>query len=562
MFQFLQVLTRKQINSLTLILILMFIVGFLETFTIGAILPILSTFTNQSTEINFLNEYLEKFKGDNIQNDFIVFSCLILIASFLLKNIFLYIYTKYVAGFMGHLTLDQQRKTFESYLSTSYLEIKDKSSAEILRDINQESKLVPGQYISPFLTLCLNLITITFMMVFLLIYNTKVTISLIIILFSIFYFLNYLFKEKLEKYGVLRQSLNLSILQSIKDTFDGLRELMIYKKKKIFLENFRKQSIKFTNVGIRRSIISALPKLFAESLIFTVFMLAVVFFISFGYPMSKIIAFIAVYALAGFRILPIFLSAVGSYQRLNYSKSAVDLINKITSKSNNIDEKPFNEKIIFENEILFENIFFSYEKENLILKDFSLKIKKNSFTGVSGASGSGKSTFVDLLIGLLEPQKGQILIDGISIKKLNNNYIDLFSYVQQKVYLFDSSILKNITFENDISEVNVDRLNYTLKFCELEKMVEDSPHGLKTNLGEFGSNISGGQLQRVGLARAIYKNSEIILLDEPLSNIDAKTKDLILDRIIELKANKTIIYISHDINDLKKCDSIIELKKI
>ena len=291
-------------------------------------------------------------------------------------------------------------------------------------------------------------------------------------------------------------------------------------------------------------------------------MLAVVFFISFGYPMSKIIAFIAVYALAGFRILPIFLSAVGSYQRLNYSKSAVDLINKITSKSNNIDEKPFNEKIIFENEILFENIFFSYEKENLILKDFSLKIKKNSFTGVSGASGSGKSTFVDLLIGLLEPQKGQILIDGISIKKLNNNYIDLFSYVQQKVYLFDSSILKNITFENDISEVNVDRLNYTLKFCELEKMVEDSPHGLKTNLGEFGSNISGGQLQRVGLARAIYKNSEIILLDEPLSNIDAKTKDLILDRIIELKANKTIIYISHDINDLKKCDSIIELKKI
>ena len=562
MFQFLQVLTRKQINSLTLILILMFIVGFLETFTIGAILPILSTFTNQSTEINFLNEYLEKFKGDNIQNDFIVFSCLILIASFLLKNIFLYIYTKYVAGFMGHLTLDQQRKTFESYLSTSYLEIKDKSSAEILRDINQESKLVPGQYISPFLTLCLNLITITFMMVFLLIYNTKVTISLIIILFSIFYFLNYLFKEKLEKYGVLRQSLNLSILQSIKDTFDGLRELMIYKKKKIFLENFRKQSIKFTNVGIRRSIISALPKLFAESLIFTVFMLAVVFFISFGYPMSKIIAFIAVYALAGFRILPIFLSAVGSYQRLNYSKSAVDLINKITSKSNNIDEKPFNEKIIFENEILFENIFFSYEKENLILKDFSLKIKKNSFTGVSGASGSGKSTFVDLLIGLLEPQKGKILVDGISIKKLNNNYIDLFSYVQQKVYLFDSSILKNITFENDISEVNVDRLNYTLKFCELEKMVEDSIHGLNTILGEFGSNISGGQLQRVGLARAIYKDSEIILLDEPLSNVDVKTKDLILDRIIELKANKTIIYISHDINDLKKCDSIIELKKI
>jgi ABC-type bacteriocin/lantibiotic exporter with double-glycine peptidase domain len=337
---------------------------------------------------------------------------------------------------------------------------------------------------------------------------------------------------------------------------------MIYKKKRVFLENFRKQSIKFTNVNIRRSIISVLPKLFAESLIFTTFMLAIVFFISNGYPLSKIVAIISVYALAGFRILPIFLSAVGSYQKLNYSKSAVDLINKLTSKSNNIDKKLLNNKVIFKNEILFENIFFSYEKENLILKDFSLNIKKNSFTGVSGLSGSGKSTFVDLLIGLIEPQKGKILVDGISIKKLNDNYMDLFSYVQQKVYLFDSSILKNITFENDISEVNIDRLNYTLKFCELEKMVEDSIHGLNTNLGEFGSNISGGQLQRVGLARAIYKDSEIILLDEPLSNVDAKTKDLILDKLIELKVNKTIIYISHDFSDLSKCDSIIELKKI
>ena len=562
MFQFLQILTKKQFNSLILILVLMFIIALLETFTLTAILPILSTFTNQSTEINLINEYLEKYKGDNIQNDFIVISCLILIASFLLKNIFLYIHTKFVAGFMGHLSLDQQRKTFESYLSTSYLEIKDKSSAEILRDISLESKLITGQYISPFLTLCLNLLTITFIMVFLLIYNTKVTISLIIVLSSFFYLFNYLFKEKLEKYGVLRQSLNLSILQSIKDTFDGLRELMIYKKKRVFLENFRKQSIKFTNVNIRRAIISVLPKLFAESLIFTTFMLAIVFFISNGYPLSKIVAIISVYALAGFRILPIFLSAVGSYQKLNYSKSAVDLINKLTSKSNNIDKKLLNNKVIFKNEILFENIFFSYEKENLILKDFSLNIKKNSFTGVSGLSGSGKSTFVDLLIGLIEPQKGKILVDGISIKKLNDNYMDLFSYVQQKVYLFDSSILKNITFENDISEVNMDRLNYTLKFCELEKMVEDSIHGLNTNLGEFGSNISGGQLQRVGLARAIYKDSEIILLDEPLSNVDAKTKDLILDKLIELKVNKTIIYISHDFSDLSKCDSIIELKKI
>ena len=142
------------------------------------------------------------------------------------------------------------------------------------------------------------------------------------------------------------------------------------------------------------------------------------------------------------------------------------------------------------------------------------------------------------------------------------NYLDLFSYVQQKVHLFDDTLLKNITFTSDINDVDKDRLDYALKFCSLESMTQNSEEGLNLQLGEFGTSISGGQLQRVGLARAIYKNSDIIILDEPLSNLDEANKDKILNRIIELKTNKTIIYISHDINDLKKCDKIIEIQKV
>ena len=137
-----------------------------------------------------------------------------------------------------------------------------------------------------------------------------------------------------------------------------------------------------------------------------------------------------------------------------------------------------------------------------------------------------------------------------------------FSYVQQKVHLFDDTLLKNITFTSDINDVDKDRLDYALKFCSLESMIQNSEEGLNLQLGEFGASISGGQLQRVGLARAIYKNSDIIILDEPLSNLDEANKDKILNRIIELKTNKTIIYISHDINDLKKCDKIIEIQKV
>ena len=152
MFKILKILRKDQINHLILILFLMFCVAVLETFTIGAVLPILSTFTNQSTEINFLNDFLRKFKNVDQSQNLIMLCSLILLISYLLKNVFIYLYTKVVSSFMGHLSLDQQRKTFEKYLNISYLQIKDKSSGEILRDVGQESKLIVGQYISPMLT--------------------------------------------------------------------------------------------------------------------------------------------------------------------------------------------------------------------------------------------------------------------------------------------------------------------------------------------------------------------------------------------------------------------------
>ncbi len=562
MFKILKILRKDQINHLILILFLMFCVAVLETFTIGAVLPILSTFTNQSTEINFLNDFLRKFKNVDQSQNLIMLCSLILLISYLLKNVFIYLYTKVVSSFMGHLSLDQQRKTFEKYLNISYLQIKDKSSGEILRDVSQESKLIVGQYISPMLTLIQNVLIIIFISFFLFIYNTKITLSLIFLLLLLLYFFNFLFKKKLESYGLQRQSLNKSILESIKETFDGLRDLKIYKKENFFLEKFIRHSIKFTNIGVRRSVISILPKLYAETLIMIIFISFFVLSIHYGNPASTVIAYISVYAVAGFRLLPVFLSAIGAYQKINYTQSAVDLIAKILSEENIHSSKKSKDTIKFDKEIILNNVSFNYTENQIILKNFSLKIEKNSFVGIYGESGSGKSTFVDLLIGLIEPTKGEILLDGSDIKLFGKNYLDLFSYVQQKVHLFDDTLLKNITFTSDINDVDKDRLDYALKFCSLESMIENSEEGLNLQLGEFGTSISGGQLQRVGLARAIYKNSDIIILDEPLSNLDEANKDKILNRIIELKTNKTIIYISHDINELKKCDKIIEIQKV
>tara|TARA_B110001452_G_scaffold140046_1_gene116384 strand:- start:7164 stop:8852 length:1689 start_codon:yes stop_codon:yes gene_type:complete len=562
MFQILKILGKKQKITLLVILIMMFIMGFFEFLSISAILPILATFTNQSTEIEFFNNYLTKIKNLSGSSNFIIICSLFLLASFLLKNIFFYIYTKFVTSFMFYLSVEQQMKTFSKYISLPYEVVRDVSSSKILRDINVESRLIISQFTSPILTLLLNTITITFILIFLSFYNFKLTMILVIGFSFFAYLFIFLFKKRLEEFGTLRLKFSTRLLQSIKETFDGLRELKIYKKDHIFLKNFRKTSIKITNMGIKQAMISALPKILTEVFLIIVFVSVVVFTIN-KYPIEQIMGSIAMYAVSGLRLMPIFLSANSAYQKINFSKATVDVILKHLNQEG-IDEKTkkYN-NFSFKEKISFENVSFNYEKENAIFQNFSTTINKNSFIGISGASGSGKSTFVDLLAGLVKPQKGKILIDNIETNKLyNDNINNLFSYVQQKVHLFNTSILKNITFEEDIKKIDIKKLEYTLKFCELEKMIENLPNGIDSSLSAFGTNISGGQLQRVGLARAIYKDSEIVLLDEALSNLDDKNKDLILDRIAELKANKTIIYISHDVSELKKCDSIIELKKI
>jgi ATP-binding cassette, subfamily B, bacterial PglK len=562
MFQILKILGKKQKITLLVILIMMFIMGFFEFLSISAILPILATFTNQSTEIEFFNNYLTKIKNLSGSSNFIIICSLFLLASFLLKNIFFYIYTKFVTSFMFYLSVEQQMKTFSKYISLPYEVVRDVSSSKILRDINVESRLIISQFTSPILTLLLNTITITFILIFLSFYNFKLTMILVIGFSFFAYLFIFLFKKRLEEFGTLRLKFSTRLLQSIKETFDGLRELKIYKKDHIFLKNFRKTSIKITNMGIKQAMISALPKILTEVFLIIVFVSVVVFTIN-KYPIEQIMGSIAMYAVSGLRLMPIFLSANSAYQKINFSKATVDVILKHLNQEG-IDEKTkkYN-NFSFKEKISFENVSFNYEKENVIFQNFSTTINKNSFIGISGASGSGKSTFVDLLAGLVKPQKGKILIDNIETNKLyNDNINNLFSYVQQKVHLFNTSILKNITFEEDIKKIDIKKLEYTLKFCELEKMIENLPNGIDSSLSAFGTNISGGQLQRVGLARAIYKDSEIVLLDEALSNLDDKNKDLILDRIAELKANKTIIYISHDVSELKKCDSIIELKKI
>ncbi len=548
-----KILSENQRKKLTFILFLMILISFLELLSIGAMLPVLEIiFTgSQDTKIsNFLT------KLDIGQGSIIILLSIVFFA-FLLKNIFILIYTKFSSAFIMHLTLDIQRKTFQKYLYSNYEKLRNIDSNEILRDINIESRLVVGQFISPLLTMTLNLLIISLIIVLLFFYNFKITIIISIFLVILFIVFKLLFSKKLKQLGLDRQIYQKDILKSIKQTFDGYRELSTYNYLDLFQKIFVKKSIKLANNGMRRSVLIVIPKLFLETLIIFIIVFCISFMYLNGYKLNEIILNITVYTVAGLRVFPVFVSIINAYQNLNYSSAPVKKIKEIY-EINNTELKKISNKPILKNLITIENISYSYG-EKKILDNISINISKNSFLGITGPSGCGKSTFVDLISGLTKPSKGVIKIDNENINNFGKEWSSQVAYVQQNTFIFDTSFIQNITL-NDTSDYDKDLLKISLEVSNLENFRNNLDNGMSSKLGEFGSKISGGQLQRIGLARAIYKNSQLIILDESLSNVDYETKEKILQRLIDLKKDKTIIYVSHDLDDLKKCDNIFKLK--
>jgi ABC-type multidrug transport system fused ATPase/permease subunit len=360
--------------------------------------------------------------------------------------------------------------------------------------------------------------------------------------------------------GKERISSQKKVYKSIKQTFDGIKELIIYNKVDFYAKNFLEKITSLSLIGVKRAVISVIPKLIIETFVVFLFLISIFFiYIHLQIELLVIIGTVSVYVLIGFRYLPILLSLLTNYQKINFSQPSVNLIfNLLKKKSNDIKNIRLEKKItFFTDNLSFKNVSFAYGK-NQVFTNLSFNIKKNSLVGITGPSGSGKSTLVELLFKLRKPNSGGIFIDKKNIK---NYYLDnnLFGYVQQKVQIFNETLLSNITFENNIKNVDLKKFNKALKFSELNNFIKKLKNGIQTNLGENGKKISEGQRQRIGIARAIYKGSKILLLDEALSSLDSVNKKIILKNIIKLKINMTVIYISHDIREFELFDKIIKL---
>jgi ABC-type bacteriocin/lantibiotic exporter with double-glycine peptidase domain len=375
-------------------------------------------------------------------------------------------------------------------------------------------------------------------------------------LIFIYYLFFYIFiKKKLYKNGVIVNLYSFKKIKLINETFTSFRDVSVYNLKNKLISNLEEINKTLSFAKFENSTISIASKYILEFIfIFILLLFGLINLFFFEKSFNNSIVYLIILVFAGYKIIPNFqdiFNGVSSLQSIKYTTEILKEQILLRPDTQNISSvQPLNTKTTFE-DLVFKNVSFSYRERKNIFYDYNLTIKSGDRICIEGESGSGKSTLIDLLLGLAKCSSGEIILNGLNLNNKNIiQYHKIIGYVPQKIFLFDQSILENITL-NSTSDYNSKQLDLALRMACLQDFIKDLPKGLNTKVGEIGSQISGGQAQRISIARAVYKDPQIYIFDEPTSSLNKEISETIISNFMRLN-NKTIIISSHKTEEFKK----------
>ena len=509
-------------------------------------------------KLNFLNEFI-LFENINSQNIVLIGSVLIIVI-FFIKNSYLGLYYYFSGLFFRNINIRLSKTIFEHYLRSNYSFHISKNPNELLRNtVNECNKVV--SLISEVFQLFLE--GMILIIIFILLLNINFFLSLTV--FTIFFFITFLFytffKNILKKLGKLIQVNTHEQLKIVTQVFNAIKEIKIYNREPEMLDIFNTNLNEIRNNTFKVSIINKSPKLFLEFISASIVSLVAIYFVLQGETSETIIPILSFLAVASIRMIPAFYAVSRALNTIRYCEPALHLIDEELKKDTLKINYTNDEILSFDDKISLKDLSFNYEGSRLkILNQINLIIKKGDKIGLLGKSGSGKTTFVNILSGLLQPTEGSIEIDN---KKLNSNlstYQKSIGYIPQDVYLFDDTIRNNIILNQKDSNISIKKLNYAIDKSQIKEFLSSLECGLNTIIGNKGIKISGGQRQRIGIARALYNDVQIIILDEATNALDDANENLIITEILENLTNKTIVVISHNLKTLQKCERILRIE--
>jgi ABC-type bacteriocin/lantibiotic exporter with double-glycine peptidase domain len=551
--------TSKQKKNIKIFFVLSLVSMTLEMLGIGLIMPFLSILIEPIYSEKFMN-YINNF-GFNLitQEDLIIFSIISILCVFFIKTMFLSYVAFQQTKFLINLKTEVSNKLFKIYLLKPFVFHLNNNSSKLIRDLNDSNFILAvTKSILTLITEIILVIGIVSLMIFVEPMGT-------IISFLFIYLTGYLFylivQRKASKWGQDRKRHEGIKLQWLQQGFSSIKDIKIMNKFNYFIESFSKQNKLTNDTQFKQDFTLSLPRHWLE--LFTVIGFTILLFIiiSFNEEVVDVIPILGLFAAAAFRIMPSITRIMNSFQSIKFGfPVAKTYIKEFLDFDKKIEYNDNIKKIQFKDSIELINVSYTYPDTNRkILNNINIKIPFGNSIGIFGDSGVGKSTLLSVFLQLLKPQSGKIILDGEDTANFTRQWQNIMGYVPQNVYLNDDTLMKNIALGVNEDQIDIKKINEVTKRLKLDKFINSLKDGFHTKVGEFGDRISGGQRQRIGIARALYKDPQILILDEYTNALDIETEKEIVKEVNSLKSNKTIITITHKSSSLKFCDKIYKL---
>ena len=557
----LQFLLSKNHKRGFIVLIVGILIGmFLEVLGLGILLPVLNILMDQEKLSNyeFVKEFIQYMNINYRSLQIYLLGGLILF--YFLRSFYLIGLVYYKNRFLAHLTYITGNKMIYNYLHIDYDFHVKNSSSKLVKNFQVELHLFM-EFIHSFLTFITEFTIATSIVATLIFIEPEATLFTLSVI-AVFAYLFILFIRKpIVKWGKAREEIDNKMAKLLSESIVSIRELKIFQKEGFYFRRFQNANHIKSAITKNQKTLSQIPRYYFEFIAVLGLLFFVLFLTLKGNSINGILIKISVFLVGIFRILPSLNRMIGAYQKLSFHSPSYKIIQKETNYT--IEDKKGIDKPelgFFEDSIRFENVSFHYDEDNLIFKDINFKFSKGERIGIIGESGSGKSTLIDLILNLIKPTKGNIYVDNRNSSLIQHSWTRLIGYVPQTIALLDESIKQNIAF--GIEEENIDEkaLNNALRAVKLDAYFKRNNIDIEKRIGERGIKLSGGQIQRIGIARALYKNPKILILDEATSALDSDTENDIIEVIYALPKEITILMISHRTAILNKCDSVYQVK--
>lgn len=536
-------------GSILFFTFLLFLGAIFEIAGLGVLIPLFN--------ILFDKDKFIKYDIFNLVNPkyYIQVTLTVVLLFYLIKSIFLIFLSWKQSKFVSEISGNLGKNMFKGYLGMPYSYHININTSIILRNIVHDTGYFTS-VIQSYLGIAVEFSVLSGFILLLIITEPLGAIFVVLTFGVIIMLFQNKTKLKIAQWGDIKQGLMGDMNKYISQGIEGIKETILLGRQDFFYNQFRLANNQNQSIMIKVNTLMQIPRIFLELIALLSLSSLIFFMLLQGKSVTSIITVLGLFAAAAFRMLPSINRVMGYYQQIRFANSSINLIFSEFETFQMKELKRSNNIIEFTN-LSIQNLDFKYPgSETLVLSNINFSLEQGQTIGIIGKSGSGKSTFIDILLGLFHPIKGEILVNSEKIENYINEWQNIIGYVPQSIFLTDDSILNNIALGISANQISIDKVQKCIEIAQLNEFINSLDDGLLTNVGERGVSLSGGQRQRIGIARALYNDPQILVFDEATSALDSETERAFMESIKLLVGKKTIIMVAHRLSTLVDCDKI------